>query len=72
MNTKKHHIRSKISSHPNFPKDGIIFRDLNPVYRDTKSFNDLIDILAEEVKPLGDFDHIVMYPSNLEESYYFG
>ncbi|KAK7115021.1 adenine phosphoribosyltransferase-like [Littorina saxatilis] len=43
-------VKSLISSHPDFPKPGILFRDIFPVFRNPKVFRHLIDLLCEHVK----------------------
>ena len=40
---------------PNFPKEGILFRDITPVFTDPRSFSQLLDELAAHV---GDATHI--------------
>lgn len=45
----------RIRSIPDFPKPGILFRDITPVFYDVSSFSQLIGDLAEHV---GDATHI--------------
>lgn len=40
-------LKAKVRSIPDWPKKGIIFRDITPVLEDKKSFHFLIDKLAE-------------------------
>ncbi len=42
--TKQIDLRSVIGDYPNFPKDGILFRDVNPVFRNI----DALNYIAEE------------------------
>jgi adenine phosphoribosyltransferase len=45
-------IRSLIRDVPNFPKPGILFKDITPVLADPAAFRATIDALAERVAPL--------------------
>jgi adenine phosphoribosyltransferase len=40
-------IRSKIRDVPDFPKPGILFKDITPVLTDPRAFNLCLDLLAE-------------------------
>ena len=40
-------IRSKIRDVPDFPKPGIVFKDITPVLTDPRAFNLCLDLLAE-------------------------
>ena len=40
-------LKSKIRSVPDWPKEGIVFRDITPVLEDKKTFSFLIDELAK-------------------------
>src|SRR3954465_13879029 len=40
-------IRSKIRDVPDFPKPGIVFKDITPVLADPRAFNLCLDLLAE-------------------------
>jgi len=51
-------IRSFIRDIPDFPKPGIIFKDITPLLGDTAAFTYTIDLLRERLKP-EDFDVIV-------------
>jgi len=45
-------IRSFIRDVPDFPKPGILFKDITPLLADAAAFRATIDILAERVAPL--------------------
>ena len=45
-------IRSLIRDVPNFPKPGILFRDITPLLADPAAFRATTDVLAERVAPL--------------------
>jgi adenine phosphoribosyltransferase len=47
-------IRSKIRDVPDFPKAGILFKDITPVLADPRAFNMCLDLIAERYdgKPL--------------------
>ena len=45
-------IRSLIRDVPNFPKPGIVFKDITPLLADPAAFRATIDVLAERVAPL--------------------
>lgn len=45
----------KIRTIPNFPKEGILFRDITPVFADARAFSGLLDELE---KHIGDATHI--------------
>jgi adenine phosphoribosyltransferase len=57
MSSKK--LKKAIAQYPDFPKAGIIFQDLNPLYKDAGLFKKLISAYAREVKKLGKFDFII-------------
>jgi len=40
-------IKSKIKTYPNWPKQGIMFRDINSLLRDTEGYNLMIDMLVK-------------------------
>ena len=40
-------FKDYVTTVPNFPKDGIMFRDITPLIRDGKAFNACIDDIAE-------------------------
>jgi adenine phosphoribosyltransferase len=41
------YIRSKIRDVPDFPKPGILFKDITPVLADPRAFNLCLDLMAE-------------------------
>ena len=41
------YIRSKIRDVPDFPKPGIVFKDITPVLSDPRAFNLCLDLMAE-------------------------
>lgn len=45
-------VRSRIRDVADFPKPGILFRDITPLLGDTVAFRTSIDLLAEKVRPL--------------------
>jgi adenine phosphoribosyltransferase len=45
-------IRSLIRDVPNFPKPGIVFKDITPLLADAAAFRATIDALAQRVAPL--------------------
>jgi adenine phosphoribosyltransferase len=47
-------IRSRIRDVPDFPKPGIVFKDITPVLADPRAFNLCLDLLAEryDARPL--------------------
>ena len=45
-------IRSLIRDVPDFPKPGIVFKDITPLLADAEGFRSAIDALAEQVAPL--------------------
>jgi adenine phosphoribosyltransferase len=55
-------IRSLIHDVPNFPKPGIVFKDITPLLADAEAFRATIDTLAERVEPL-DADGILAIES---------
>jgi len=55
-------IRSLIRDVPNFPKPGIVFKDITPLLADAAAFRATIDALAERVEPL-DADGILAIES---------
>jgi adenine phosphoribosyltransferase len=40
-------VRSKIRDVPDFPKPGILFKDITPVLADPRAFNTCLDLIAE-------------------------
>lgn len=51
MTTPKHleYAYSKIFDVPDFPKPGILFKDITPVLQDPKAFNDAVEDLASHL-----------------------
>src|SRR5207245_2274045 len=45
-------IRSKIRAIPDFPKPGIVFRDITTLWNDAEGFCLSIDLFAEKYRPL--------------------
>jgi adenine phosphoribosyltransferase len=39
---------------PDFPQDGIVFKDLSPLFADGPAFREVIDAVAEHYRPGGD------------------
>lgn len=46
-------IKDYITTVPNFPKEGILFRDITPLIQNGKAFNEVTNILAKRAKELG-------------------
>ncbi|EEB06803.1 adenine phosphoribosyltransferase [Schizosaccharomyces japonicus yFS275] len=44
------YLRSKLAQYPDFPKKGILFEDILPIFRDPKAFQILIDSLVSLIK----------------------
>ena len=40
-------LKNSIKDYPEFPKKGIIFKDISPILSDSKLFSDLIDKIAK-------------------------
>ena len=47
-----------VREYPDYPIPGILFRDLNPLYKDKELFPKLIRALANKVREMGEFDLI--------------
>jgi len=43
------HLKASIRDIPNFPKEGILFRDITPVLQDASLFSSVIDAFAAEM-----------------------
>jgi len=43
-------LKTKIRSIPDFPKKGIVFRDITPLVRDKKAFRYAVDLMASKYK----------------------
>ena len=50
-------IKSRIRAIPDYPKPGIMFRDITPLLKDSVVFGKCIDLMAEKVSKY-DFDYI--------------
>ena len=55
-------ISDHIRDIPDFPKKGIVFKDITPLLKDAKAFKYTIELLANELKSLN-FDYIVAIES---------
>lgn len=58
MSDRIEHLRSFIRDVPDFPKPGIMFKDITPLLADPAAFNTVLDLLAERFAPKG-FDAVV-------------
>ncbi|MFT2816600.1 adenine phosphoribosyltransferase [Leifsonia sp. A12D58] len=56
MTSAAEHVHSLLASYPDFPHEGILFRDLNPVFANAAAFTSIIDALAAEFA--GTFDAV--------------
>jgi adenine phosphoribosyltransferase len=45
-------IRSRIRDIPDFPKPGIVFKDITPLLADPEAFGACLDLFAERLEPL--------------------
>lgn len=45
-------VKSAIRDVPDFPKEGIIFKDITPILMDPKLCNDIADVIVEQVQSL--------------------
>ena len=52
-------LADHIESHPDWPGQGIVFRDLNPIYRDPALMADAAGSLAAVARELGEFALVV-------------
>ena len=52
-------IKKMIRDIPNFPKPGILFKDITPVLKDPSSFRFTVDVIAGEFEKLGKIDCVV-------------
>ena len=46
-------VRRQLRDYPDFPRPGILFRDVMPLFRDHALFNDVIDVFAEHATAVG-------------------
>ena len=44
-------LRRKIRDVPDFPKPGILFKDITPLLQDSAAFLEAIEALAERIRP---------------------
>ncbi len=44
------HLKHLIREIPDFPKEGILFRDITPILQDPAAFNEVIDTLSERYR----------------------
>lgn len=58
MKNREIKLKKAIAEYPDFPKPGILFKDLNPLYQNPDLFVEVLDIAAAKIKALGDFDLI--------------
>jgi adenine phosphoribosyltransferase len=61
-------IRAKIRDVPDFPREGVIFRDITPLLNDGRAFKQVIETMAEQWKDKG-IDKVVAIESR---GYIFG
>ena len=45
-----HELKKKIRTVPNYPKDGVMFRDVTTLFKDPHGFSRMIDLLVERYK----------------------
>ena len=48
-NEHLYYAQSKIADVPDFPKPGILFKDITPLLQDKKAFSDAVDDLASHL-----------------------
>lgn len=51
-------LKSKIRNIPDFPKEGILFRDITTLLKDGEAYKELIDIIADSLRGM-DIDVVV-------------
>ncbi len=51
MDDRLVHIASRIRDVPDFPKPGILFKDITPLLADGTMFRSVVDVMAERVAP---------------------
>jgi adenine phosphoribosyltransferase len=51
-------IDAAIANYPDFPRKGILFRDLNPVYKNPELFKGLVQEFSKASRLLGSFDYV--------------
>ena len=52
-------IKGLLKEYKDFPKEGILFEDLTPVYGDPEVFNNLIDFMVTKCNELEEFDYVI-------------
>ncbi|KAJ3368322.1 adenine phosphoribosyltransferase [Kappamyces sp. JEL0680] len=52
-------IKSLLRPVPDFPKKGILFQDIFPVFQNPDATKELVDILSTHIKSIGDINVIV-------------
>ena len=52
-------IKKMIRDIPNFPKPGILFKDITPILKDPESFRFTVDFLGREFENAGPVDYVV-------------
>lgn len=45
-------VKSKIRTIPNWPKEGVMFRDVTTLFKDKDGFNRMVDLLVERYKDM--------------------
>jgi len=51
-NDKVSFIKSKIKTYPNWPKEGVMFRDINSLFRDEEGFRALVELMVDRYKDM--------------------
>src|SRR5271170_6164781 len=51
-------LRSRIRDVPDYPRPGVLFKDITPLLKDSKAFGKAIDLLAKSASKM-DFDYVV-------------
>ena len=60
-------IKAKVRSIPDFPKKGVLFRDITPILKDPAAFEAVVNSIAEERQLHTDLV-LVLYRSEKRES----
>ncbi|KAK8785715.1 hypothetical protein V5799_007918 [Amblyomma americanum] len=50
MDPRVEEIRAELKAYPDFPKKGILFRDVMPIFRKPDVFRKMVDLFAEHVR----------------------
>ena len=66
--TLENHIKNIIRDVPNFPKEGIIFKDITPILKDPQLCRRIVEKMAEQVKNL----HLDAIACVESRGYWFG